>query len=612
MLIDVSQTHESSGLTKLCDFQIQTNGIMVKALTSRLYSNPISSVVRELASNALDAAPTQPMEIRVPTALDPSFRIRDKGPGLSRTSMVEVFTRFGESTKRRDNSQIGGFGLGAKSPFAIANSYTIISSHAGTKTTYMASIGADGMPALHEVSSEPTNDTGLEIIVPAKPSPKWVEALSQIQYFEPRPIITGCTYDGPTIIHENPQYLVISGGEPSILVGPVAYPLNTSHFQRVPPFVLKFPIGTIEVTASREEIVYSPATIRRIQDAIDLHRQDYLSLQDDLVAKCTTVPQIWQILKGSIFDKSYTFNAPGGRTYRVGNTYVDISGASYRKFTSSDRKRKRWNGTSVTHWRSNLYFYWEDVAYLDDDNRKMQERIESTLRNQPNYGPSTDVYVVKDRTPFDDMGLPIIPLGTIPTAAPIRKPSRPIAHRILNDRGALVVSPTPCTHYLPVTVVDKATYWRGVRLSRAIYMAMCRRIGGQIALIPPDFKGKYNTLRDAAAEWEAAAQVFLDTEAPALALYNSYQQVDGWDTPLYVALAASGLVPPPPPKPANFNPAHYYDVQALCSGWASCNIDYKKEYLKVIRANPLFTLLDTKSWAESETAALTRIVSLIK
>jgi hypothetical protein len=610
MLIDIANTHESSGLTKLCDFQIQTNGIMVKALTSRLYSNPISSVVRELASNALDANRSEPMEIRVPTLLDPSFRIRDKGPGLSRTSMVEVFTRFGESTKRNTNSQIGGFGLGAKSPFAIANSYTIVSSHAGTKTTYMASIGSDGMPSLHEVSSEPTNDTGLEIIVPAKPSPKWVEALSQIQYFEPRPIITGCTYDGPTIIHENPQYLVISGGEPSILVGPVAYPLNTSHFQRVPPFVLKFPIGTIEVTASREEIVYSPATIQRIQNAIDLHRQDYMTLQDDMVSKCTTVPQIWQILKGSIFDKSYIFGGRGGRTYRVGNTHVEIHGASYRKFNPSDRKRKRWNGTFASG--SNLYFYLEDVAYLEDDNRKMQERIENTLRNQPNYGPGTDVYVVKDRTPFDDMGLPIIPLSSIPTAAPIRKASRPIAHRILNDRGALVVSPTPCTHYLPVTVVDKATYWRGVRLSRAIYMAMCRRIGGQIALITPDFKGKYNTLRDAAAEWEAAAQVFLDTEAPALALYNSYQQVDGWDTPLYVALAASGLLPPPPPKPANFHPVHYYDVQALCSGWASCNIDYKKEYLKVIRANPLFTLLDTKSWAESETAALTRIISLIK
>jgi hypothetical protein len=392
----------------------------------------------------------------------------------------------------------------------------------------------------------------------------------------------------------------------------VAYPLNTSHFQRVPPFVLKFPIGTIEVTASREEIVYSPTTIQRIQNAIDLHRQDYLSLQDDLVAKCTTVPQIWHILQGSIFDKSYTFNAPGGRTYTVGNTYVAISGASYRKFTVSDRKRKRWNGTFVSHSGSSLYFYSEDVAYLDDDNRKMQERIENTLRNQPNYGPGTDVYVVKDRTPFDDMGLPIIPLSSIPTAAPIRKSPRPIAHRILNDRGALVVSPTPCTHYLPVTVVDKATYWRGVKLSRAIYMAMCRRIGGQIALITPDFKGKYNTLRDAAAEWEAAAQVFLDTEAPALALYNSYQQVDTWDQALYAALAANGLLPPLPPKPANFNLAHYYDVQALCPGWASCNIDYKEEYLKVIRANPLFTLLDSKTWVPNDTAHLTHIISRIK
>ena len=611
MLIDISQTHESSGLTKVCDFQIQTNGIMVKALTSRLYSDPISSVVRELASNALDANPTTPMEIRVPTALDPSFRIRDKGPGLSRTAMVDVFTRFGESTKRKDNSQIGGFGLGAKSPFAIANSYTVVSSHAGTKTTYMASIGADGMPALHEVSSQPTNDTGLEIIVPAKPSLKWVEALTQIQFFEPRPIITGCTFEFPTIIHENPQYLVLAGGDRRILVGPVAYPLNATHFQRVPPFALKFPIGSIEVTASREEIVYSPATIRRIQDAIDLHREDYMTIQDNLVARCISVPEIWKILKGSIFDKTYTFHASSGRTYSVGNTYAELEKSNFRKFSPSDRRRKTWRGS--THDAAHLYFYAEDVAYLEDDSRRMQERIESTLRNQPNYGPGTDVYVVQDRTPFDDMGLPIIPLSTIPTATPIRKPSRPVAHRIVSDRGALVVSSIPCTHYLPVAVADKAPYWRGVKLTHAIYTAMCKRIGGQIALITPDFKGKYDTLKDAAAEWEAAAQIFLDTEAPALALYNRYhEQVDMWHQPLYAALAANGLLPPPPPKPANYNPARYYDVQAMCPGWASCNINYKEEYLKVVQANPLFILLGIKHWASGDTADLTHIVSRIK
>jgi len=129
MLIDIQNTHESAGLTKVCDFRISTNGIMVKALTSRLYSNPIASIVRELASNALDACPTQPMEIHIPTQFDSNFWVRDHGPGLSRSQMIEVFTRFGESTKRSDNSQIGGFGLGAKSPFAIVNSYTIRSCH---------------------------------------------------------------------------------------------------------------------------------------------------------------------------------------------------------------------------------------------------------------------------------------------------------------------------------------------------------------------------------------------------------------------------------------------------------------------------------------------------
>ena len=168
MLIDIQNTHEGSGFNKVCDFKISTNGIMIKALTSRLYSNPVASIVRELASNALDACPHTPMQITIPNYLDPQFTIRDFGPGLSRTQMVEVFCHFGESSKRSDNSQIGGFGLGAKSPFALVHSFTITSYNNGTETTYIASIAGDGIPTLNEISSKPTTETGLKICIPSK------------------------------------------------------------------------------------------------------------------------------------------------------------------------------------------------------------------------------------------------------------------------------------------------------------------------------------------------------------------------------------------------------------------------------------------------------------
>ena len=612
MLIDIANTHESSGLTKVCDFQIQTNGIMVKALTSRLYSNPISSVVRELASNALDANRSEPMEIHVPTLLDPSFRIRDKGPGLSRTSMVEVFTRFGESTKRNTNSQIGGFGLGAKSPFAIANSYTVVSSHAGTKTTYLASIGSDGMPALHEVSSQPTNDTGLEIIVPAKPSPAWVEALSQIQFFEPRPIIQGCTFEFPNVIYDTPNYLVVSGGKPSVLVGPVAYPLNVSHFDYgVPPFAFKFPIGTLEVTASREEIVYSTATKNVITAALKSARAHYSAVVSDMIVKCKTAPEVWQVLEGSIFTQTFNFTTPSGRKYEIDKDCVMIDVQPLRKYDRHGRRRKSWRSSHSTSVRLCV----EDVVYLGDDMRKMQERIENTLMNQPNFKHNTDVYVVSDRTPFDDLGIPVIPLSSIPTASPVRNAPRPISHRGINTKDKLQVSSQTCTHYLLVDNhpnLEKRVMWRGVNLTFEIYEAMCHRIGGRISIVAPNFKGKLDGLTDAAPVWDAAVAHFLATDSPAIVNYHWYTNaIDNWDKPLYAALAAHGLVPPVPPRTSISFSTQGADIIAYHDLTKSA-INYKQEYQKVISANPHLRLLDSRSWETSHTNALISLISLIK
>ena len=95
MILNISETHEAQGLRKLCDFKIASNGIMIRALTERLYSNPIASVVRELACNALDACPSTPMAINLPSDFNPSFTIRDHGPGLSEDQMINVFTTFG-------------------------------------------------------------------------------------------------------------------------------------------------------------------------------------------------------------------------------------------------------------------------------------------------------------------------------------------------------------------------------------------------------------------------------------------------------------------------------------------------------------------------------------
>jgi hypothetical protein len=614
MLVELNNTHQSSGLQKVCDFAIETNGVMIKALTSRLYSNPIASIVRELASNALDACRTTPMTVKVPTQLDPSFSIRDHGPGLSPQQMADVFTRFGASTKRSDNSQIGGFGLGAKSPFALVNSYTIISYHEGTRTTYIASITSNGMPALHSVSSTPTTETGLEIIVPATPTPHWVDALSQIKFFHPRPIIKGCDFEFPKIIHDHPEYLVLSGGKPSILVGPVAYPLNTSHFQRVPPFALKFPIGSIEVTASREEIVYSAATISNIKDRLDPALVHYKGVVDHLLTQCRTIHEVWHLLEGNVFNGDRIFLAKG-ITYKVSSRYAAIpSSPNVRQV--SGRRRKTWRISPLGS--STLYIHPEDVVYLDDDTRKVKERIEAHLRTLPNVTGGTDIYLVKDRTHFDNLGIPIYPISTLPYTGTLRASPKPRTFRIIGTSGKLARDPNPTipfTHYIKV---NENLEWRGVQITSNLYNLMQARSAAKLAVVPPSYRGSLDHLQDFGPHYDAVVDAFWKDLASSVKDFTAYQgSLDYYRRPLYAALAELKLVPFVADRSSL--PSHltdWQDISLLRKNLPPLppSPNYKQEFTNVLNDHPHLHLLNKcTSWTSRDVPALTSLIrTLIK
>ena len=90
--------------------------------------------------------------------------IRDFGPGLSADRLQQVFCFFGESTKNQDNSQTGGFGIGAKSAWAYTDSFLITSFYNGNKSIYLAHIGDSEEGKLTLQSSQSTKEeNGVEI-----------------------------------------------------------------------------------------------------------------------------------------------------------------------------------------------------------------------------------------------------------------------------------------------------------------------------------------------------------------------------------------------------------------------------------------------------------------
>jgi len=105
-------------------FEIGDPTVIFDMICNRIYATPLRTSIQEYMSNARDShreagVPHVPIQVVLPTPLDRSIRIRDFGMGISPDRMSNVFVKLGVSTKRINNSQTGGFGVGAKSAFSI-------------------------------------------------------------------------------------------------------------------------------------------------------------------------------------------------------------------------------------------------------------------------------------------------------------------------------------------------------------------------------------------------------------------------------------------------------------------------------------------------------------
>lgn len=159
--------------SKALNFGISDVRLVVDIL-SKLYAYPIRTLVQEYICNGRDAmreAGTwgkQAIEITVPNTLDPVFKVRDFGVGITPDRMENIFVNYGSSTKRNTNTQTGGFGIGAKSAFSYTDSFTITSYVNGSKYIYVAHLADDG--GVNLISKESTAESnGVEISIGVKP-----------------------------------------------------------------------------------------------------------------------------------------------------------------------------------------------------------------------------------------------------------------------------------------------------------------------------------------------------------------------------------------------------------------------------------------------------------
>lgn len=327
-------TVERSGKFQTQNFDIGNKRIILEILRGKMYSNPIQTICQEIMSNARDAhrevgKHNLPIVVKLPNTLDPSFYIKDFGPGITPERMADVFIKYGESTKRDDNIQSGGFGLGAKSPFSYTDTFSVISvtpeNNQLVRREYIAHIDESGLGQMSCVKEEVTTDQqGTTIVISPKTKNDYDAfkkyTLRSGLYWSTHPTVVGdpewkwpaidVTHKGDRWeIHKRINYYEYQSisAEPCAIIDGIPYPIKLHHLftHEAPPYPrirdlalrLYFEVGEIPITANREDIDYQPRSIQILEERLKKVFEEILSQKASLLTTCASLKQAiitWQ------------------------------------------------------------------------------------------------------------------------------------------------------------------------------------------------------------------------------------------------------------------------------------------------------------------------------
>ena len=174
----IMDTVDATVTTTMATPNARPMGIEMKSLRwilsslTDIYEDGVLACIREYSSNARDAhevaGQTRPIEVTLPSAFNPNFKVRDWGTGMTYDELYTYCGQYGASTKREDKDALGFFGLGFKSALTVVPQFTVVSVKDGMKHFATITRGPDTVGVLDVISSTPTDEpNGFEVTIPA-------------------------------------------------------------------------------------------------------------------------------------------------------------------------------------------------------------------------------------------------------------------------------------------------------------------------------------------------------------------------------------------------------------------------------------------------------------
>ena len=268
-ILQDGQSQDSIGMS----LDLDSAQVLMQMLSKNLYSDSIGSTVRECASNALDshrrAGQTKPIVVsfKAGESNNYEFSVEDFGIGLDADDVRNIISKYGKSTKRNSNTELGMMGLGFKAPLAYSSSFYFVCRKDGMERKYMMYEGEDTntIDLLYEKKTKEGN--GVKVIVPIQYSDRneFKEKIrEQLAYFEDVYFDCGDLVDNNFSIFRNELFQfseLASESKLHLCLDNVYYPID---FQKIGIDSIHFPVALrfsltdgLFPTPNRESIRYT-------------------------------------------------------------------------------------------------------------------------------------------------------------------------------------------------------------------------------------------------------------------------------------------------------------------------------------------------------------------
>lgn len=412
--------YESNQQTESQSFGIGDPSVVIEILRNRLYEHKIRTLVQEYMSNARDAhrevGQKRRIEVVAPTQFEPTFKVRDFGPGISPDRMANVFVLYGASTKRANNTQTGGFGIGAKSAWSYADGFIIVSTVDGTRRTYHAHVGASNVGQLDLLDTTQTDEpNGCEIQIAVNPRDisEFNSSIQRACYFwnaDERPVLKNVTLPEAltayelgnlSIIPSNaslPSFLNGYGRQDLLIIDGIVYNLNRDIMDKVEQLnnlrhelqgsmIIRIPNGLVQVSASREKLDDSEFTRKGLAKIGTKLLTDVKKHVADKVAAINTVKGFVETYHGMF--RYFVMQSSEYKGFKFDGEYLYTSLLGSLHFRRYSVFRDKVKDSSV----KGIPFGQLDRIYLKTQNENtvtFNRRVRSAAVNG-------DIYVISER-----------------------------------------------------------------------------------------------------------------------------------------------------------------------------------------------------------------------